>query len=178
MALNNIPRINGAGSQQLQVIGKGFYGPSGEIELASFVCFRDEIVLPGKGGTFHANYSGSCCCSSPTLPGVGAGVTARSPNLSRPWCQFWGGDLTQPGVREASHTGEGAGRRPQPVGWVVWAPSHQAHKVALPASGDPDSRGWCPESQKGTFPRVITFDSLAVNTRLFFSFPIIELIYC
>lgn len=63
------------------------------------------------------------------------------------------------------------------MGWVVWAPSHQAHKVALPASGDPDSRGGGAQNPKRTFPRVITFDSLAVNTRLFFSFPIIELIY-
>lgn len=53
----------------------------------------------------------------------------------------------------ASHTREGVGRRPQPVGWVVWAPSHQAHKVALPASGDPDSRGGGAQNPKrGLFP--------------------------
>lgn len=39
LALNNIPRINGAGNQQHQVIGKGFYGPAGEIELALDVYF-------------------------------------------------------------------------------------------------------------------------------------------
>lgn len=33
LALNNIPRINGAGNQQHQVIGRGLYGPAGEIEL-------------------------------------------------------------------------------------------------------------------------------------------------
>lgn len=39
LALNNIPRINDAGNQQHQVIGRGFYGPAGEIELALDVYF-------------------------------------------------------------------------------------------------------------------------------------------
>lgn len=38
-ALNNVPRINDAGNQQHQVIGRGFYGPVGEIELALDVYF-------------------------------------------------------------------------------------------------------------------------------------------
>lgn len=79
------------------MIGKGFYGPEGDIELALRHGFQRWDFPPGKGPRFMLITAADLCTSSPkackqvgALSGplgleVGAGVTARPSNLIRPW---------------------------------------------------------------------------------------------
>lgn len=59
LALNNVSRNNGAGKQQYWVFGKGFYGPEGDIELASGCEFPRWDFPSWQRATFHTNYSSS-----------------------------------------------------------------------------------------------------------------------
>lgn len=73
LALNDISGINGAGNRRHQVIGRGVYGPAGDIELALDVHFWDGIFLPGKGSALRANCPAAPCSSGPLLsPRAGA----------------------------------------------------------------------------------------------------------
>lgn len=52
LALNNVSRNNGAGRQQLWVIGKGFMALRVKLNWHPDVNFLDGIFLPGKGVRF------------------------------------------------------------------------------------------------------------------------------